>query len=84
MEAQTRKVAQMPKAETVTEVIETLFVLIFIVNGLATTLLLMDMVQASDRFRYVVGAIAFAFTAITIVVFTFKGVKHQNTTKKRK
>ncbi len=70
--------------EGVQEYSERFFVLLFIVNGLATFLILFNWIEnVSDTFRESVGALAFAFSAVALIMFINKGVRHQLVTKKK-
>lgn len=70
--------------EIVREYAETLLVLTFIINGLATLLILFNQVDANEFQRHLVGAVSFAFSFMALVKFTNRGVKHQFKAKKGK
>jgi len=84
MEANTRNFKDKTKQafETVRECAETALVLLFIVNGLATFLILFNLVEAGEAWRNIIGSVAFAFSSVALVRFTNHGVRHQTRTKK--
>ena len=88
MEANTRKVYN-PFSwnwklvfETVRLYAETILVLLFIVNGLATFLILFNLVEANEFAKQLVGSVAFAFSAVGLIMITNRGVKQQSQVKK--
>lgn len=69
--------------EIAREYTDTTFVFVFIANGLATFLLLFTKVNSNELFRHIVGAIAFAYSVVALLMFINMGVKHQLKAKKK-
>ena len=64
--------------EIAREYAETVLVLIFIFNSVATFLILSKLApNISDRWQLVIGSVSFAFGIVALVKFTNHGVKHQ-------
>lgn len=88
MEAKTRKLYNPLTwdwkfaGETVVQSAGTALVLLFIVNGLATFLILFGWVEAGEFWKHVFGSLSFGFSAVALVMFTNRGVKHQSKSKK--
>lgn len=70
--------------KTILEYIETIIVILYIVNGVATFLILWGLVETSPTFNKLAGALAFAFSMFAFVAFINKGVKHETKSKKGK
>ena len=68
--------------EKAQEYVETFFILLFLANGIATFLILYGWIVADVQFMRGVGALAFAFSAIALVNFMHKGVRHSINNKK--
>lgn len=68
--------------QIIQEYAETFFLLLFIVNGVATSLIMFNWVEAGDKFKFAVGALAFAFSVLAMMYFTYLGVKHRISNKK--
>lgn len=65
-------------SEIVREYSVTLLVLVYIVNGLATLLILFNQVDANEFHRHLVGATAFAYSFLALILFVNRGVKNQS------
>lgn len=59
----------------VKESTETLLVVLFIISGLASTLILFNKVETTQPFNELVGAIIFGYTFVAFMVFIHRGVK---------
>ncbi len=66
-----------------TEQVTTLFILLYIVNGVAIFLILFGWVTPSDLVSKVIGAMALAYSIVGLLAYIQMGVKHQNNSKKK-
>lgn len=62
----------------------TSLVILYIVNGLAASAILFDIVQAPQSLEFAVAALAIAYSAVGFVMFVNRGVKHQLAERKLK
>ena len=76
MEAVTRSLKRF--TEIAQEYIETLYILLFIINGLATFLILFDKIEVGQNAKQIVGALSFGFAAVMFITFTNRGVREKH------
>lgn len=62
----------------------TVLVMLYIVNGILASAILFDIVVAPKSVRYMVSALAIAYSAVGFVMFVNRGVKHQLAERKAK
>ena len=63
---------------------ETLFAMLFIVNGIAAALILFELVDASKGLVSLVAGLSVAYSAVAFTIVSNHGVKHQINQKKGK
>jgi len=73
-----------PVSKMTKEFSETMFVGLFIINGVAATLFLFDILSASELVKELSGAILFAYVFVAFMTMMHRGVKQSTNTKRKK